>query len=40
MVEDGTTLMKLQKIELGNAMIMDKKGTQKWNYIIKLELSY
>jgi hypothetical protein len=29
MVEDGTTLMKLQKIELGDGVIMNKKGTLK-----------
>jgi hypothetical protein len=40
MVEDGTTLMKLQKKELGDGVIMDKRGTLKWSYITKLELSY
>jgi hypothetical protein len=40
MVEDGTTLMKLQKIELGDGVIMDKRGAPKWSYITKLELSF
>jgi hypothetical protein len=40
MVEDGTTLMKLQKIELGDGAIMDKRGTLKWSYITKLESNY
>jgi hypothetical protein len=40
MVEDGIALMKLQNVELGDGVDMNKRGTLKWSCKVKSKLSY
>jgi len=40
MVEDGIALMKLEKVELGDGVHMNKRGTLKWSCKTKSKLSY
>jgi len=39
-VEDGIALMKLQNVELGDGVDMNKRGMLKWSCKVKSELSY